>query len=48
MTDYYVGIDGGGTRCRLAVAGLDERIPDRGIRGEGWSRALPILAGALS
>jgi N-acetylglucosamine kinase-like BadF-type ATPase len=48
MTDYCVGFDGGGTRFRAAVAGLDGRVPDRGIRGEGWSRALPILAGALS
>ncbi len=33
MDHYRVGIDGGGTRCRAAVAGADGRILGRGISG---------------
>lgn len=33
MGHYRVGIDGGGTRCRAAVAGADGRILGRGISG---------------
>lgn len=33
MTDYFIGIDGGGTSCRAAVAGCDGRILGRGRSG---------------
>jgi len=33
MTDYFIGIDGGGTSCRAAVAGRDGRILGRGRSG---------------
>jgi glucosamine kinase len=33
MTSYLIGIDGGGTSCRAAVAGLDGRILGRGKSG---------------
>lgn len=38
MTDYFIGIDGGGTSCRAAVADGDGRI-----RGRGRSGASNIL-----
>jgi len=33
MSDYFIGIDGGGTSCRAAVAGSDGRILGRGRSG---------------
>lgn len=33
MTNYLIGIDGGGTSCRAAVATADGRILGRGKAG---------------
>ncbi|MFN7027514.1 MAG: N-acetylglucosamine kinase, partial [Pseudorhizobium sp.] len=33
MEKYFIGIDGGGTSCRAAVAGRDGRILGRGRSG---------------
>lgn len=35
MPHYILGIDGGGTSCRAAVAGADGRILGRGKSGDG-------------
>lgn len=44
MTNYFIGIDGGGTSCRAAVAGADGRILGRGRSGASNILTAPDIA----
>lgn len=44
MTEYFIGIDGGGTSCRAAVAGADGRILGRGRSGASNILTAPDIA----